>query len=105
MPTKRAFGRLQNHLARQGSTDGGAKIWERCEFVLVAGSEGGSDRCLMRKRVEAVVYQLEDKVGVIERFVQDGAMLTEKTVRGIHFVQDSPDGIGRAIAGGMGALG
>jgi haloalkane dehalogenase len=32
--------------------------------------------------------------------------LTEKTVAGIHFVQeDSPDEIGRAIAGWMGALG
>jgi hypothetical protein len=30
-------------------------------------------------------------------------MLTEKTVRGIHFVQeDSPDEIGQAIAGWMG---
>jgi haloalkane dehalogenase len=32
--------------------------------------------------------------------------LTEKTVAGVHFVQeDSPDEIGRAIAGWMGALG
>jgi haloalkane dehalogenase len=33
-------------------------------------------------------------------------MMTEKTVRGIHFVhEDSPNEIGRAIAGWMGALG
>jgi haloalkane dehalogenase len=33
-------------------------------------------------------------------------VLTEKTVRRIHFVQeDSPDEIGRAIAGWMGMLG
>jgi haloalkane dehalogenase len=32
-------------------------------------------------------------------------VLTEKTVGGIHFVQeDSPDEIGRAIVGWMGAL-
>jgi haloalkane dehalogenase len=38
--------------------------------------------------------------------VRGWPVLTEKTVRGIHFVQeDSPDEIGRAIAGWMGALG
>ena len=38
--------------------------------------------------------------------VRGWPVLTEKTVRGIHFVQeDSPDEIGRAIADWMGALG
>jgi haloalkane dehalogenase len=38
--------------------------------------------------------------------VRGWPVLTEKTVRGIHFVQeDSPDEIGQAIAGWMGALG
>jgi haloalkane dehalogenase len=38
--------------------------------------------------------------------VRGWPVLTEKTVRGIRFVQeDSPDEIGRAIAGWMGALG
>src|SRR6516225_3693858 len=38
--------------------------------------------------------------------VRGWPVLTEKTVRGIHFVQeDSPDEIGKAIAGWMGALG
>jgi haloalkane dehalogenase len=38
--------------------------------------------------------------------VRGWPMLTEKTVRGIHFVQeDSPDEIGRAIAGWMRTLG
>jgi haloalkane dehalogenase len=38
--------------------------------------------------------------------VRSWPALTEKTVAGIHFVQeDSPDEIGRAIAGWMGALG
>jgi haloalkane dehalogenase len=40
------------------------------------------------------------------KLVRGWPALTEKTVKGIHFVQeDSPDEIGQAIAGWMGALG
>ena len=63
---------IENELPREGLADGGRELRERREFVVVAGNEAAAAGAHMRERAEAVVFQLEDKVVVIERLVPDG---------------------------------
>jgi hypothetical protein len=62
---------IEDELAMERLADGGAELRERRELVVVAENEASPIVLYMRERAEAVVLQLEDKAGVIERFVQN----------------------------------